>query len=354
MTSSSSQPGTGPLVIAVGGGKGGVGKSVIAVNLSLSLARLGANVTLVDADLGSANVHTMLGIERPGLTLQALFDGRAKHLHEVAVPSGYPNLQLIPGSVAVPGAANLQHARKLRLLRQLRKLPGDVVVVDCGAGIHFNVVDFFTAADVQLLIASAQLVSLQNAYGFLKASVYRMLRRVAQEHGKAELVESATDQSEVETVGKLLSVIRERDEVLGDLLALSLEDARFYLLGNQLSDARETNALQALSRMIQSFLHLSVPVLGALPRRDHINLAVTRRKPFVAASSEPEARLLLQIAEQLLRTHATVQRPDRTGDFRLPDGQERPAPRTSGIAYRSAAAEPESTPLTSTGRARTH
>lgn len=350
MNSKTSQSGPGPLVIAVGGGKGGVGKSVIAVNLALSLARLGARTTLVDADLGSANVHTMLGVERPGLTLQALLDGRVKDLLEVSIASGYQNLQIVPGSVALPGAANLQHARKLKLLRQLRKLPCDVVVVDCGAGIHYNVVDFFTAADVQLLIASAQLVSLQNAYGFLKASVYRLLRQSAQEQGKAEIVESASDQSEVETVGKLLSVIRERDEPLGDTLAGVLDDTRFYLLGNQLSDAREKNALQALSRMIQSFLHLTVPVIGALQRKDHIHGAVSRRRPFVTESSE-EARLLLQIAEQLLRMHAAFKQPDRTGDFRLSAAEERPHPRTSGIEYRGST-EAASEAAAAHGRAR--
>jgi len=344
MTSTYSQLGPGPLVVAVGGGKGGIGKSVVAVNLALSMAKLGARVVLVDADLGSANVHTMLGIERPGLTLQALFDGRVKDLSEVAVPSGYQNLQIIPGSVAVPGAANLLHARKLKLLRQLRKLPCDAVVLDCGAGIHFNVIDFFTAADVQLLVASAQLISLQNAYGFLKASVYRLLRSRAQEQGKAEIVESATDQSEVETVDALLSVIRERDADLASALANALDATHFYLLGNQLTDVRERNALQALSRMIKSFLGLSVPVLGSLQRRDQIHAAVSRRRPFVVDSTEPEARLLLQIAQQFLRAHSSFKQPERTGDFLLANGMERDPQRPSGIEVRGrteAAEEPD-------------
>ena len=352
MTSTYSQRGPDPLLVAVGGGKGGIGKSVIAVNLALSMAKLGARVTLVDADLGSANVHTMLGIERPGLTLQALLDGRVKELSEVAVPSGYQNLLIVPGSVAVPGAANLLHARKLKLLRQLRKLPCDVVVLDCGAGIHFNVIDFFTAADVQLLIASAQLVSLQNAYGFLKASVYRLLRSRAQEQGKAEVVDTASDQSEVETVDALLAVIRERDAELADGLAHALDTTRFFLLGNQLADVRERNALQALSRMIKSFLGLSVPVLGSLQRRDNIHAAVTRRRPFVVDSTDPEARLLLQIGQQLLRAHAALKHTERTGDFALPSALEREAPRQSGIEYRGSTEESADPAVPTRARAR--
>lgn len=293
-----------PLVVAVGGGKGGVGKSVIALNLALSMTKLGAHVIVVDADLGSANLHTMLGIDRPGVTLQALFDGRVQDLSAVVVPTDYRTLQLVPGCGAVPGAANLHHARKLKLLRQIAALSCDVVVIDCGAGIHYNVVDFFTAADIQVLIASAQLVSLQNAYGFLKASVYRMLRQHAQTLGKAELVESATDHSEVETVRKLLAAVGERDGALAGALEDVLARLQVTLLGNQLDGPHERNALHALSRMMRDFLGLTVPVLGALPRTARIHAAVSKRRPFVADHDDLESKLLLQIADQFLQPRA--------------------------------------------------
>jgi flagellar biosynthesis protein FlhG len=288
----------------VGGGKGGVGKSVVALNLALSITKLGGRVVVVDADLGSANLHTMLGIDRPGPTLQALLDGRVKELAEVMLATEYPNLQLVPGSVAVPGAANLHHGRKQKLIRQIEQLDCDVVVVDCGAGIHFNTVDLFTSAHMQLLVASPQLVSLQNAYGFLKASVYRMLRQKAQELGKAELVEAATDQSEVETVAKLLVAISDEDPLLTKALAELLDNLNFAVIGNQLADPKEYNALRALSRMIRDFLCVDAPVLGALMRRERIHAAVSRRRPFVADSTEPEARLLMSVAQQLMEARS--------------------------------------------------
>jgi flagellar biosynthesis protein FlhG len=322
----------------VGGGKGGVGKSVIALNLALSITKLGARAILVDADLGSANLHTMLGIDRPGPTLQALLDGRVKELTEVVLPTDYPNLQLIPGSVAVPGAANLHHGRKQRLIRQLELLPCDVVVIDCGAGIHFNTVDLFTAADMQLLVASPQLVSLQNAYGFLKASVYRMLRQKAQELGKAELVETATDQTEVETVAKLLVAISDEDPLLTKALADLLDRLNFAVIGNQLVDYKELNALRALSRMIRDFLCVDAPVLGALMRKERIHTAVSRRKPFVADSNEPEARLLVSIAQQLVEArnagHGQRWVPSELSELGSMSSAPPPRVRPSGIEFR--------------------
>jgi flagellar biosynthesis protein FlhG len=299
------------LVVAVGGGKGGVGKSVIAANLAVALAKQGARVIAVDADLGSANLHTLFGIDHPQTSLQALIDGRAQRLDQLTIETGVPRLRLIAGSVALPGAANLQHARKQKLLRHIGALPADFVVLDCGAGIHYNVVDFFAAAQLQLLVSNAQLISLQNAYGFLKASLYRTLRQRANEAGRGALLDKATaGPSEVETMNQLLERIADADPGLSVELRAALTRIRVYLLGNQLTDLRELRALHALSRMIGDFLSLRVPVLGGLCQRDRIHGAVTRRRPFLLEGAvDTEGRALMQLAASLLDERTFVPLP---------------------------------------------
>ena len=289
-----------PYVVAIGGGKGGVGKSVVALNLAVAMSHLGARVSLVDADLGSANLHTMLGIDRPVRTLQALVEGQVESLQELNVSTTIPGLSLIPGSAAVPGAANLQHTRKKKLLRHIAKLDADVVVIDCGAGVHYNVVDFFTSANLQLLVATPQLVSMQNAYGFMKACIYRTLQQAAQHAGKAQLFESSSERSELENLPRLFERLAVNEPELAQAMRALLAQQQVALIGNQLSDEREANALRALSRMFQDFLCLNVPVLGCLQRRDRIHASVTRRKPFVLDQHDAESTLLLDIAEAYL------------------------------------------------------
>jgi flagellar biosynthesis protein FlhG len=302
------------LVVAVGGGKGGIGKSMIAANLAVALAKQGARVIAVDADLGSANLHTLFGIDHPETSLQALIDGRAQRLDQLMIETGVPRLSLIAGSVALPGAANLQHARKQKLLRHIAKLPADVVVLDCGAGVHYNVVDFFAAAQLQLLISNAQLISMQNAYGFLKASLYRALRQRASDAGRAALLDKATEApSEVETMNQLLERVADADPALSVELRATLTRVRVSLLGNQLTDARELRALHALSRMIGDFLSLRVPVLGGLCQRERIHTAVTRRRPFLLEGAvDPEGRALMQLAASLLEQRAFAPLPGAT------------------------------------------
>src|SRR6185295_6844890 len=93
-------------IVAFGGGKGGVGKSLLCANVGIYLAQLGKRVVLLDADLGGANLHTFVGIDRPAVTLGAFFGRRVARIEEVVVPTRVANLGLLSGEGEPLGAAN--------------------------------------------------------------------------------------------------------------------------------------------------------------------------------------------------------------------------------------------------------
>ncbi len=97
-----------PRIWAVGGGKGGVGKSLLAVNLGVALARSGKRCILLDADFGGANLHTLLGLSNPSVTLTDLLTRKAPRLSDVVVPTQTPGLFLISGSRAQLDQANIK------------------------------------------------------------------------------------------------------------------------------------------------------------------------------------------------------------------------------------------------------
>src|SRR5271156_3942307 len=102
----------GKKIWAIGGGKGGVGKSFIISNLAISLARNGKKVVVADLDLGSANLHTCLGSDIPVNTLSDFFSGRERRLENLLTPTSIPNLFFISGandSVAVANLGDEQH-----------------------------------------------------------------------------------------------------------------------------------------------------------------------------------------------------------------------------------------------------
>jgi flagellar biosynthesis protein FlhG len=143
---------TRPRIWAVGGGKGGVGKTVIIANTAISLAQQGKRCVALDLDLGGANLHTVLGVPDPDRSLSDFLRRKVDSLADTMVPTPYPNLQFISGSKALLEIANPKFSQKEKLIRHITSLEVDYVLLDLGAGSAFNTLDFFLAADEGVLV----------------------------------------------------------------------------------------------------------------------------------------------------------------------------------------------------------
>jgi flagellar biosynthesis protein FlhG len=154
-------------VIAVSSGKGGVGKTNLAVNLGLALARRGLRVALLDADLGTANVDVVLGI-RPRYHLQHVVTGE-RTLSEIVVPGPF-GLRVVPGASGLPDLVDLPDAQRQALLRSLLTLDGavDLLLIDTQAGVGQNVIQFILAARELLLVTTPEPTAMTDAYALLK------------------------------------------------------------------------------------------------------------------------------------------------------------------------------------------
>lgn len=153
--------------IAVTSGKGGVGKTNIALMLSIALASLRKKVLLFDADLGLANVHILLGVA-PRRNLSHVANGECSIADTICTgPSG---VAIVPGASGVEAMANLDAARLSVLRGQLAALESeyDFVVVDTGAGIGAGAVEFAAHADLCLCVMTPEPTSLADAYAMVK------------------------------------------------------------------------------------------------------------------------------------------------------------------------------------------
>ncbi len=291
-------------MVSVGGGKGGVGKSVVAANLAVAMAQEGAALVLVDADLGAANQHTLFGITRPGPGVEAFLEGAVPSLAAAAVETGVAGLRLVPGTGGVVGAANPAAARKQKLIRHVRSLQADVVVVDVGAGVGFNALDLFDAADLRLVVMSPQLTSAQNAYAFLKGAVFRELRRIAAATGQQARVDGAAEGSEpTGSTAQLLARLAAEEPALAGALQRGLAGFGARLLGNQVYEPREAGVVYALSRMAHDFLGLQVPVLGSMRASRRVHESVNDGRPYLlhaGVEGDECAATLRRVAQALL------------------------------------------------------
>jgi flagellar biosynthesis protein FlhG len=156
-----------PRVIGVASGKGGVGKTTVAVNLAAALGQRGHRVVLLDADLGMANAQVALGVRTPW-NIGHLLSGE-KTLQELLVPAA-PGLQLVPGASGVRDMAALDMGQVASIVHAFDTLtePVDYLVVDVAAGIAPSVLTFMAACQHRLVVLQDQPASIADAYGLIK------------------------------------------------------------------------------------------------------------------------------------------------------------------------------------------
>lgn len=153
--------------IAVSSGKGGVGKTTLAVNLGIALARLGKRVCVIDGDLGTANVDVLLNLATP-YNLAHVIHGE-KHMLEVVV-EGPEGMIVLPGGSGLQELTVLSESKFNALLRQFQQLEAyaDVILIDTGTGLSPNVTKFIMASDEAILITTPEPHAITDCYALIK------------------------------------------------------------------------------------------------------------------------------------------------------------------------------------------
>ena len=162
-------------IIAVGGGKGGIGKSIISTNLAAGLALSGNKVVLVDTDFGSSNLHALLGIYNPSHGFSNLFQTNAINPQSLLLDTKINNLQLICAAGDNPGSSNL-NCNTLKIVKDnIRCLDADFVILDLAPGVGYSAVDFFNTAHTGLTITTPELTSIMKTFSYIRAVLFRKI-----------------------------------------------------------------------------------------------------------------------------------------------------------------------------------
>ncbi len=220
-------------VVAVTSGKGGVGKTNFSTNLSLTLARSGQRLIVVDADLGLANLHVILGIA-PQFHLEHVMRGE-KTLREVLC-TGPGGIQIIGGGSGITELANLNESGRRAFIEGLTELDdlADMILIDTGAGLSRNVLAFLCAVEEVIVLTTPEPTAITDAYATIKV--------VSQEN----------------------------------------PTARLMLVVNMAQSEAEAEAVaNRLMQIAQQFLHVELHWLGFIPQDSAVTKAVRAQQPFV-------------------------------------------------------------------------
>jgi flagellar biosynthesis protein FlhG len=298
-------PRTPRQIWSVGGGKGGIGKSLLTASLGFQLARMGKRVILVDADLGAANLHTCLGLPGPERTLADFVQRRSERIEDVLVDTGIPGLRLISGASDFLGAANIKHLQKMRVLNRIRALEVDVVLLDLGAGTSFNMIDFFLISDVSILTVVPEPTSIENGYRFIKSALYRRLRNAATHDGVRQIVDAALDPKNplgIKTPMDLVARVEHEDVEAARLMAREMAAFAPRFVVNQVRDESDVPIGHQLVAACARHLGVKAAYAGFVHYDDAVWRSVRRRRLFmVDAPTAPAADEIRRLATALLR-----------------------------------------------------
>ena len=240
----------GPVqVIAVTGGRGGVGKTSVSVNLATALASTGKRVMLLDGDLGLANVDVFLGLS-PRHTMAHVLSGE-RSLDEIILESAQ-GVQVVPGASGVADLANLSAAGHLNLVQAFSTLSArvDAMIVDTSAGISHSVMQFSQAAQHVLLVVCDEPASMTDAYALVK------------------------------------------------VLSRTHNVNRFRVLANMVRAPGEGEILfDKLQRVTSKFLDATLEYVGEIPEDPYLRRAIREQRPVIAAfPSSPATRAFKKLA----------------------------------------------------------
>jgi flagellar biosynthesis protein FlhG len=297
-------------IIALGGGKGGVGRTVLAANIGIYLAQAGKKVVLVDADLGGANLHTCLAMEIPALNLSDFLAGRVKHVEEVAQATTIAGLSFIAGSREL-GSTNPKHPQKLRFLEKIRTMEVDFVILDLAAGTSFSTLDFFLAADRGVLVVVPEPTSIEAGYRFLESAFFR------------DLYSPGIHEGEAPWTRKLLEIVAQRGgeklstplELAAEVGAQDLESGRFvrrrlarfrpYLLVNQARTTADGRLPEAIRSVCRRRFGIELETLAPVEYDDAVWMSVRRRRPLLLEYPEsPATKSIVALARRLMAVQA--------------------------------------------------
>lgn len=266
-----------PTVLALAGGGGGVGKTILATLISLELARSGYETVLVDVDFASSRLLDRMAQKNPEKNLHRFLEGRNQDINALTVPTVFRHLRLITASPVFVTFGHILLLLKQKLAQQLRHLQAHYLVLDLGAGSTFAHLDFFLNADHPLIVTTCEKESLLEAYELLRVGQSRKLQKAAQDWPELyQLFQQCGDLSKAEasiTVNEFLLQHAKTDSRFTALIQNSLTALRPAWILNKRRREDDVERAYILPILSREILNLPLQKWGEIRYEDRIKMA---------------------------------------------------------------------------------
>ncbi len=279
-------------IVSIASGKGGVGKSIIASNLALQFSRQGRKVIIVDLDIGGANLHILFGNLSPSPTLSDFLERNIESLHSAVHPISWAKgLAFIPGTGNTLTGGNLLHTKKQRMVRHLKSLEADIVILDCAPGTNYHTLDFFLCADHHVTIANPDPTSVLEVYRFIKLAAIRKVMTHLSLRLHGEIRHTLANQ-EFSSLDDVLEALEQTGAKQKEEAHQILRTFYPHLIVNRVSQ-RSKFSTSALQQVLLKFLGTELVVLGEIPQDHLVEQSVKQFLPILDLAPQSPASLAL-------------------------------------------------------------
>jgi flagellar biosynthesis protein FlhG len=296
-----------PIILSIGGGKGGVGKSMTSANFAVYCASQGLKTILLDLDFGAANLHTIFGIAEPKQGLGEFLTTPRSLLKDYLQETDIPNLTLGCSGGFIPDLANLKYMQKTKIIKQIKNTEADVILLDLGAGSSYNVIDFFAATQTGLVISTPEPTATINAYEFLKNVLYRILFRFFKKQDEIlDIIKSSSlsnNPYHIHNIHQLISTLEKEHPFAAETISGICEDLNFYIIFNQAHEPKEAMLGEKLCNL--SLKHLNIPLNypGIVYYNQEVNHSVINMRPILASNPDSiTSKTLKRIFSKVLKS----------------------------------------------------
>lgn len=297
--------GTENTIIAVAGGKGGVGKSIFSANLAIALAMSGHSTVAVDLDLGGSNLHLYLGVPNDYPGIGDYLMARSDPLKELMIPTSIENLKFIPGDGRTPGMANINFGHKIRLIRDLKRIPAKYVVLDIGSGSNATAIDFFGIMEKGIIIMTPDMPAIMNTLTFLKNYIFRSMQRVFHKHiDVLELLKKVQKTPMAKGPASMVEIqnsIRNINPQFGEMLSDLFKNFCPRIVFNQGDYPEQLNLIRHIDQSL-AMMNIKAEYFGFIFYDPKVRKSIYERKPLIPFYADCIfSRGIVDIADRLDR-----------------------------------------------------
>lgn len=293
-----------PKIYPIGGGKGGVGKSFIAASLGALIAKHGHKVVVIDLDLGASNLHTFLGIKSPQNGINSFLNKSVGSLQDVAVPTNIHNLSFISSFHCTMEIANLFHAQKIKLIKAIKSLDFDYIMIDLGAGTNFNTLDFFLTSSEGMFVCTPEPTSIENAFRFIKSAYLRRLKQLIKRNDfNSKVKQLAEEEFDSMNSSNIIDFILTSDPDNEVFLKQRISEFNFKFILNQFRKNMDLRLGEKIETVCNRHFYSRFEFLGNIDFDDRVLDAILHKKLFVREYPDAGTAVKLKkIAERLAQS----------------------------------------------------